>query len=714
MATPSPVRLLIADLSENRAHEIDSVLRDAGISTRPKFFSDLAAATEHASIDGLDLMLCTAEFDQLSELLPKLRSREPDLPIIVHDDAPDAANLSRGMSFGATDVIFRDDNERLLHVVRRELHHVCQQRRLVETDRALKEAERRCELLLANSTAAIAYVHEGMHIYANDDYLRLFGFEDADDLLGLPLLDLIDPYHADEVKARMKAIRAVGAQVATVAASEDGNAEETTSGTDEPTFTFLGRTLSNEPVEGDMTLSSADYEGEPCIQVLVRSGVTNARSTKASEPAAEPSGGPAAVIEVGADPVATFVNLVKPRVDEVPSATLLVVEIDDFNDLQAEHGLSEAKRIVAEIGRWFAEDLTDVLVERIADHRFGMIASGSEASGDVLAEQLRAEVEDELFEVNGVTIRCTVTIGAITVTPDSLLREGVDLAFKAMLAARETKGTNSVLWYKPDDSQVDEDGLDEDQRRILGLVNEAIDGNRFQLLFQPTISLRGDAEEHYEVFLRLTDDDDQQLAPHQFLELAIEHGVAAKIDRWVILHSIKMLAAHRTEGHNTRLTINLTSNSLTDEEFIQWLAVAIKAARMPSDAVIFQIAEPDAASHVRQARQFVQGLAAMHCRSSMRHFGLNDSSFETLRHVPVDFVKLDGTQVREMEDSPTNREQLAAVIEQLQGMGKLTVVPMVESATVLSALWQAGANYIQGHYLQEPTPEMDYDFTTED
>jgi EAL domain-containing protein (putative c-di-GMP-specific phosphodiesterase class I)/GGDEF domain-containing protein/PAS domain-containing protein len=710
MATPSPVRLLIADLSENRAHEIDSVLRDAGISTRPKFFSDLAAATEHASIDGLDLMLCNAGFDQLSELLPGLRSREPDLPIIVHDDAPDAANLARGMSYGATDVIFRDDNERLLHVVRRELRHVCQQRRLVETDRALKEAERRCELLLSNSTAAIAYVHEGMHIYANDDYLRLFGFEDADDLLGLPLLDLIDPDHANDVKARMKSIRVVETHLATADATGDGATSESVTGTDEPTFTFRGRTLSNDPVEGDMTLSSADYEGEPCIQVLVRSGVTNARTTKAPEPAAEP----AAAVEIGTDPVASFVDLVKPRVDEVESATLLVVEIDDFDEIQAEHGLSEAKRIVAEIGRWFAEDLTDVLVERIADNCFGMIAFGSEASGDVLAEQLRAEVEDELFEVNGVTIRCTVTIGAITVTPDSLLREGVDLAFKAMLAARETKGTNSVLWYKPEDSQVDEDGLDEDQRRILGLVNEAIDGNRFQLLFQPTISLRGDTEEHYEVFLRLTGDDNEQLAPHQFLELAIEHGVSAKIDRWVILHSIKMLAAHRAEGHNTRLTINLTSNSLTDEEFIQWLAVAIKAARMPSDAVIFQIAEPDAASHVRQARQFVQGLTAMHCRSSMRHFGLNDSSFETLRHVPVDFVKLDGAQVREMEDSPTNREQLAAVIEQLQGMGKLTVVPMVESATVLSALWQAGANYIQGHYLQEPTAEMDYDFTTED
>ncbi len=451
MATPSPVRLLIADLSENRAHEIDSVLRDAGISTRPQFFSDLSAATEYASIEGLDLMLCNAGFDQLGELLPRLRSREPDLPIIVHDDAPEAANLSRGMSLGATDVIFRDDNERLLQVVRRELHHVCRRHRLIETDRALKEAERRCELLLSSSTAAIAYVHEGMHIYANDDYLRLFGFEDADDLLGLPLLDLVDPDHADEIKAQMKAIQVVAVGAVTAGASDDGEGNLVdTGGADDLTIAFRGRTLSDEPVEGDLTLSRADYEGEPCIQVLVRSGASSAPATATSTPA----NGSSAPVETGTDAVAEFLNRVKPKVDEVERATLLVIEIDDFNELQAEHGLSESKSIVAEIGRWFDEDLSDVLVERIADHRFGVIAFGSEAGGDVLAEQLRAQVEDELFEVNGKTIRCTVTIGAVTVTPAAQLGESVDLAFKAMLASRETKGTNSVLWYQPKDMLV--------------------------------------------------------------------------------------------------------------------------------------------------------------------------------------------------------------------------------------------------------------------
>jgi multidomain signaling protein FimX len=234
------------------------------------------------------------------------------------------------------------------------------------------------------------------------------------------------------------------------------------------------------------------------------------------------------------------------------------------------------------------------------------------------------------------------------------------------------------------------------------------------LLFQPIISLRGDSDEHYEVFLRLTDEKGDRLSPDHFLKLAIDHGVAGKIDRWVILQSIKLLSMHRSKGHATRLTINLTFNSLVDPDFVQWLGVAIKAARLPSDAVIFQIAEPDTATYPREAREFLAGLRSLHCRSSLRHFGTVPEPFDNLQQLQVDFVKLDGGHIQKVNDRPEARETLTQMIRELQSHGKLTIVPMVESATVLAALWQAGANYIQGHYLQEPSTEMNYDFTSDD
>ena len=142
------------------------------------------------------------------------------------------------------------------------------------------------------------------------------------------------------------------------------------------------------------------------------------------------------------------------------------------------------------------------------------------------------------------------------------------------------------------------------------------------------------------------------------------------------------------------------------------MGVAIKAARLPSDAVIFQITEADVEGQIRQAREFLKGLEALHCRASLSRFRATEASMETLRHIPVEFVKIEGSVVESIDDNNADID-IIEIIRNLQSHGKLTIVPMVESATVLSTLWQAGANYIQGHYLQEPAAEMDYDFSTE-
>jgi len=705
MATPSPVRLLIADRSENRAHEIDSVLRNAGIATRSEFCGDLSDAS--VAEQAIDLLLCRSGFDHLEQVLPALRKRKPDLPIIVMDDSSEPKNLTRGLAMGATDVVFGDDNERFLYVVKRELENVCQRHRFTQTRRALQEAERRCELLLANSAAAIAYVHEGMHIYANDDYLKLFGFEDADELLGLPLLDLMDESFTSDFRAKVKSFR------------DDSS--------DELSFAFRGRTTSGVPIAGQMTLSGAEYEGEHCTQVLVRSetmpvledAVPVLQDALPPLDDAEPPV-PAAAVANGngaADPFHSTHVFLAALDDNAPlSGAMLVVEIDDFDTMQVELGLLRSESLVTQLAEALTAELGGAQLARIANHRFAVAAIGSEAGGGVLAERLRESIEGALFEVNGKTVRRTISIGAAAISESGTAADAMNLAFKTLVAARAANKSNCIQWPSVTalEAEGNTNGLSSEQKRILKLVNDSIENQTFVLLFQPIISLRGDSDEHYEVFLRLVDEKGRRLPPDQFLELAIENGVAGKIDRWVILQSIKLLSVHRSKGHNTRLTINLTRNSLIDDEFIQWLGVAIKAARLPSDAVIFQIAESDAAGHVRQAREFAQGLKAMHCRTSLRHFGVTDNPFETLRHVPVDFVKIDGNHVQELDGNPSKKDKLTAMIRELQQHGKLTVIPMVESATVLSALWQAGANYIQGHYLQEPSTEMNYDFAADD
>ena len=649
MATLSPVRLLIADRSENRAHEIDSVLRNAGIPTRAEFCADLSEISDPEQ--PIDLLLCRSHFDHLEQVLPALRKLKPNLPIIVMDDSPEPKNLTRGLAMGATDVIINNDNERLLHVVKREIENVNQRDRFSQTQRALQDAERRCELLLANSTAAIAYVHEGMHIYANDDYFKLFGFADVDELLGLPLLDLMDASFADEFRAKIKTFR------------DDSS--------DELSFSFCGRTTEGIPIAGQMTLTGAVYEGEHCTQVLVRSQAVPVLRMRL--PTLEEVELTRAGRDTGRDASSPRTATARIRLRSVIRSlrTSNRAPRDRARCSRSRSTISTRcrSRSACIAPRTWSAQIADALtaelggsrMARIANHRFAVATVGaSEAGGDVLAERLRETIEGGLFEVDGKTVRRTITIGAAVLGDSGSVGDAMNLAFRTLVSSRRSGKTNCIAWPTVTviEAEGNATGLTSEQRRILKLVNDAIENQTFVLLFQPIISLRGDSDEHYEVFLRLLDEKSRRLPPDQFLQLAIDNGVAAKIDRWVILQSIKTLSQHRSKGHNTRLTINLTRNSLIDDEFIAWLGVAIKAARLPSDAVIFQIAEPDAATYVRQARDFVQGLKAIHCRTSLRHFGTTDNPFETLRHVPVDFVKLDGNHVQKLDGDQARKEKL--------------------------------------------------------
>jgi multidomain signaling protein FimX len=700
MATPSPVRLLIADTSQNRAHELDSMLRNAGIATRPDFCPDLHSAVARVLDRDPDIMLCAGEIDSLELVLPGLRKRQPDLPIIVLTPGDEPARMAHAMAIGATDVVFENDPQRLLYVVQRELHHVSQRQYLCEARRALNESERRCRLLLENATSAIAYVHEGMHIHANDDYLKLFGFDSLDDLLGLPLLDLVDGDSSAEFKIRIKAFRAHG---------------------EELTFPFVGRSIFGARVEGELTLAPAAYEGESCTQVLVRQRMAGAGEQAEAAPPAPASEAPLPAASAAADGAALadtidrFVEFVSKRLTGSEPEVLLALALDDFHELQAAHGLRFAENVVRAVEHSLHTTAAGGVVVRIGEHSFALGIEADAAEGAVTAEQLRKTVEATIFEIDGKTIRCTATIGAVHIAEPAQIGTGLDLAFRTMIRGRVAGNPNQIHWFERDAAAAGVTGsVDADRKVMLRRVQQAIEQNRLALLFQPTISLRGDSDEHYEVFLRMLDEHGTAIRPDHFLQVAVENGAALKIDRWVVLQSIKALAAHRARGHDTRLTLNLTSNALCDAEFGNWLAVAMKAARLPSDALVLQISEPDAALYLRQATAFVETLHALHCRASLAHFGSSRNAFDTLRRLPVDYVKLDGSLLQNIEQDAERRKRLTRTISALQAMGKLTIVPTVESASELTALWQAGTNYIQGNYLQEPLPEMGYDFSSDD
>ncbi|MEM9620132.1 MAG: GGDEF domain-containing protein [Pseudomonadota bacterium] len=504
------------------------------------------------------------------------------------------------------------------------------------------------------------------------------------------------------MKRQLKALRPCQADSEE---SANGSARKTSSSS----FNFVSapRGPENSTFEGTMTLANSQYEGEDCLQVTVKVQDTDTKSPSSAAGQPAPASGASDQLELPG-----FVKAVDSFfASESDTCFILVAGLDNFSNLQQAYGLVGTETICRKVWQTFSEAASEFPVTRLSHDQFALaVAAPDQDKVQEIADSIRRTMADMILEVQDKTVRPTMTLAGVPFDTDAGVSASLDSAHELLLESFEREASNTVILPQPSTDNEDIDGA----RVILRQITDAIDNKTFITLFQPIISLRGDSDEHYEVFLRMTGDEGEQIEPAQFLQTAIDNNVAGKIDRWVILQSIKMLSVHRAKGHATRLTINLTSNSVTDPEFLQWLAVAIKAARLPSDAVIFQITEKDATTYLRQTREFVEGLRNMHCRASLSRFGLIEDPFETLRHIPVDMVKLDGNCVAEMSDKDDSKDALIKTIQQLQNAGKLTIVPMVENANILSTLWQAGANYIQGHYLQEPSAEMDYDFSTED
>jgi len=186
--------------------------------------------------------------------------------------------------------------------------------------------------------------------------------------------------------------------------------------------------------------------------------------------------------------------------------------------------------------------------------------------------------------------------------------------------------------------------------------------------------------------------------------------MGGRIDRWVVLNAIKRVSAQRAAGRDTRVTINLTHAALTDESFLPWMRVALKAAKLPREVVILQYSETAATTYLKQAKAFGESLEALDCRLGLSHFGCSVNPFGTLRMLSVDFVKLDGSFIDEVDQDPDKQNALRGMIQDLEGQGKITVVPMVSNANVLANLFSSGANYVQGNYLAEPSQDMDFEF----
>lgn len=680
------IRLLILEDSQNEAERLVSLFRNAGQATRVHRLTssdDLAEALKQT----WDLLISSPQSENLdpSEAISAIRRQAKDIPIIQLTAGNDAEAITEALMLGAQDALPQGEDEWLLLVANRELVNLEERRARRSAEVALREAEKRCQLLLDSSVDAIAYVHDGMHIYVNRAYRELFGYADAEDLEGMPMIDLISGSDQSRFKTFLKNYHTL-----------EGTAE----------LACGGVRADGETLKTRMNFSPAAYDGEPCIQVVIRAENDSAELQKLREISSQ-------------DPVTGLLNrnsflevmdaAVERAVNAGQSASLAYVRVDRFAALQADIGLTDSDQMLGQLATLLRGHFAnETQLARFADDVFTVLQPGiTPQQAEPELRKLLSRVEGLLLDVGGRTVQTTLSIGVAGL--DEKTAKTQDAIERAHRCADELSDGNALKIFNP----ADELAAAANRGDIVAMLKQALENNSFRLLFQPIISLRGDNFEHYEVLLRLLDPQGVEVPPSEFLSTASDVGLATKIDRWVILNSIKLLADHRSKGHSTRLFLHLSAASIQDPSLLPWIGVVLKASRLPGDSLAFEFGEADAVAYLKQAKALAQGLSSLGCRIALAQFGCVLNPFNTLKHLDAEFIKVDGSYTQDLTRQE-NQEALKTLLCDLHEQRKQSIVPFVESATVLATLWQAGVSYIQGHYLQGPSQSMDYNFSSDE
>lgn len=698
LAKKPPLHVLLLNSSQNQAEKIVSLLRNGGHATRAHRITSSEDLEDSLSNQAWDLFIARQSDGDITyqSCLQQITKLEKDIPTIVLVEEITEESAVSAMRCGARDILPVSIGQRLMMVVDRELRDLDSRRKQRSVASHLRDAEKRCNILLESSMDAIAYISEGMHVYANQAYLELFICDDIDDMMCIPIMDLLAPASTEAFKVILKKFT-------------DGVAEKEIG---EKELLCTIKKSDGEELDVAISFSQATYDGETCTQIIVRPEVDPELEEKLRKFSSE-------------DQLTGLYNrihfnkhldaFVEKAIKSEVKGCLLYIELRHFDDARDEYGITAADTILSEVAA-VLKKLCDEnhLVARMGDDTYGVLAPDIDGKmGEQLAAKLCKTIADHLFEVEGKTVQVSARIGLVRIdensptAPDLLSR-----AYKACTHVDENAaGANSYYLYNSLDFASNTNGRSEDMMLAL---QQALDNNQFRLLFQPIIGLRGESEEHYEAFVRLLNNDNEEISPDKFLPFNNNADLATKLDRWVILQTIKSLGTHRSQGHDSRLFLNITPFTITDKTFLDWLGVALKAANLPGASLIFQFNEENAIQFLKQAKEFSEGIRRFGCQLSLSRFGCALNPFNTLKHVNADYIKLDGSFTEEIQKNDASKESLKDMVTQIQALDKLTIVPFVENASVLSTLWQAGVNYIQGYYLQEPSAEMNYDFNDDD
>jgi len=235
-------------------------------------------------------------------------------------------------------------------------------------------------------------------------------------------------------------------------------------------------------------------------------------------------------------------------------------------------------------------------------------------------------------------------------------------------------------------------------------IRAALDAGRLTLYAQPVVETATRRTTQHELLVRLLDTDGSLVSPAQFLPIAERFGLIREIDRWVVTETIAILRRQRENGRRPTVEINLSGHSLGDTGLAAYIGSQLHEAQVDPGQLVFEVTETTAIGNIAAARDFAQQLARLGCRFALDDFGAGFGSFYYLKHLPFDYIKIDGEFVRNCTVDVTDRLVIRAVVKLAQGMGTRTIAEFVGDEKTFATVAALGVDYAQGFHLGKPAP----------
>jgi diguanylate cyclase (GGDEF)-like protein len=387
----------------------------------------------------------------------------------------------------------------------------------------------------------------------------------------------------------------------------------------------------------------------------------------------------------------------------------LYIDTDQLHVINDSCGMHVGDSVLGQLGELIRQRLPPgAFAARISGDRFAVLLPTQLDAAEEFAESLRAGVE-QLGSVHDESrLYVSISIGvALLDTAAGEVMHSLAAAETACKAAKD-RGRNRVEVYQANDASLVRRFAD---INIVGQLRAAIDADRLWLAAQLIVPLAGagSRQPHFELLLRMLDEDGHSVGPDRFLSAANRYQLMPEIDRWVIKKAIEMLKPHAQllAGTSMSFAINFSGQSLKDEDFVDFVLDRIRSSGLDPRVFCFELTESATIANIGRAESLIRSLRQLGCGVALDDFGTGLSSLAYLRQLPVSMLKIDGSFVRDILKDPRAESLVRAIAQLARSMSIATVAEYVETEEIRALVATLGVDYGQGYAIGKPRPFVD-------